>query len=209
MRHRITARLFSILALMFGFTGASLAGDYNCTVVDPAGDAFLSPGHGFDGEAFQDILVTGIERTTDEVVFSMTLAAPIPEVPRIKTGNGLMLWMWGMNTAPGVPKGFPLSPGLAGLLEFWIHLAWDGEDFYAEVIDRRPGTLGGEPIVTPVEFVISGDTISVIAPANLFDDPQEFRWGSSTWLWSTHLATAAAHVVDRAPDGPAATCTAN
>ena len=209
MRHRIAAAVIGVLALVFGFTGASSAGGYKCAVVDPAGEAVLSPGRGFDGQAFQDIVETGIERTAGAVVFSMTLAAPIPAVPSIKTGNGLMLWMWGMNTAPGVPQGFPLSPGLAGLLEFWIHLAWDGEDFYAEVIDRRPGALGGEPIVTPVEFEISGDTISVIAPVNLFDDPQEFRWGSSTWLWSTHLATAAAHVVDRAPDGPASTCTAN
>lgn len=117
--------------------------------------------------------------------------------------------MWGMNTAPGVARGFPLSPGLAGLLEFWIHLAWDGEKFYTEVIDRRPGAAGGAPIVTPATFEINGMTIKVIAPLEMFDDPAGFHWGSSTWIWPTHLASSGPHVVDRAPDGPASTCPAN
>lgn len=209
MRHQIAAALVSGLALAFGSTGPSLAHTYHCAVADPAGDPNLSPGKGFDGDAFQDILETAIERTAGAIVFSMKLTAPVPSVPRLKTPNGLLLWMWGMNTGPGVPQGFPLSPGLAGLLEFWIHVAWDGEKFYAEVIDRRPALQGGVPVVTPAAFSIDGTTIKVIAPPLLFDDPAEFRWGSSTWIWPTHLGTSGPHVVDRAPDGPASTCTAN
>lgn len=70
MRHQIAAAVVSVLAMVFGFTGASFARVYNCTAGDPAGDPILSPGRGFDGEAFQDILATGIERTVGEVVFS-------------------------------------------------------------------------------------------------------------------------------------------
>jgi hypothetical protein len=29
-----------------------------------------------------------------------------------------------------------------------------------------------------------------MALSSLFDDPQEFRWGSSTWMWPTHLGTS-------------------
>ena len=113
-----------------------------------------------------------------------------------------------MNTGPGVAQGFPLSPGLAGLLEFWIHLAWNGERYYAEVIDRRPALQGGVPLVSSVPYQINGATISVFATPDMFGDLQDFRWGSSTWIWSTHLGSSAAHVVDRAPDGPAVTCPA-
>jgi hypothetical protein len=208
MRLRHAAIALS-LSLAIGIPDAVLAHTYACAVPDPAGDPVLSPGQGFDGAAYQDIQETSIERSAGAIVFSMKVSAPIPSAPRLKTPNGLLLWMWGMNTGPGVARGFPLSPGLTGLLEFWIHLAWDGEDFSAAVIDRRPGVQGDEPVVTAAAFVIDGTTIKVIAPTALFDDPAEFRWGSSTWIWSTHLGNAAAHVVDRAPDGPASTCTAD
>ena len=49
-------------------------------------------------------------------------------------------------------------------------------------------------------------TVKVTAPSSLFDDPSQFRWGSSTWIWPTHLGTTSAKVVDRAPNGPASIC---
>ena len=197
------------LGLSLSLTTSILAREYQCTVLDPTGDPTLSPGRGFDGEAYQDIVKTGITRTPGAVVFAMELAAPIPKAPHLRTPNGLLLWMWGMNTSPGTQPGYPLSPGVSGLLEFWIHLAWNGANFYAEVIDRRPALNGGAPVVTPVTYLVEGSIVKVIAPPSLFDDPQEFRWGSSTWIWPTHLGTTSPHVVDRVPDGPASTCIAN
>lgn len=193
----------AVVAIAGAFASAAHAA---CVVGDPAGDASLSPGVGFDGEPYQDVLTTAIQRTPGAMVFYMELAAPIPEAPELRRPGSLLLWMWGMNTGPGVPKGFPLSPGLAGLLDFWVHLAWNGEKFYAEVIDRRPALQGGVPLVTPVAYAIEGATVRVIAPPSLFGPAQQFNWGTSTWIWSAHLGTAAAHVVDRAPDGPASTC---
>ena len=206
MRRLPAISMLAISALAFCPTATSFARDFSCAVVDPAGDPTLSPGRGFDGAAYQDILRTAIDGTEGAIIFSMEVAAPIPDVPRLKTPHGLLLWMWGMNTGPGIPQGFPLAPGVAGLLDFWIHLAWNGEKFYAEVIDRRPALQGGVPLVTQVPFVIAGTTVSVIASPSLFDDPQEFHWGSSTWIWPTHLGTTSAHVVDRAPNGPASAC---
>jgi len=199
--------LSAALLLVCVTTAPTHARQYECEVTDAVGDPTRSPGLGFDGEAYQDIVKTSITRTAGAVTFSMELAAPIPAAPPLRTPNGLLLWMWGMQTAPEVPSGFPLSPGLTGLLEFWIHLAWNGQEFFAQVIDRRPGAQGGVPVVTTVPFVVDGRRIYVIASPSLFDDPASFRWGSSTWFWSTHLGTAAAHVVDRAPEG-ASTCAA-
>ena len=207
MRRQFFRFALAGLVLVYLAMAHGYAGEYRCELIDPAGDPTRSPGVGFDGDAHQDIVKTSITRSAGALVFSMELAAPIPAAPALRTPNGLMLWMWGMNTGPGVPSGFPLSPGLAGLLDFWIHLAWNGKEFYAQVIDRRPSLQGGVPLVTTVPFVIVGNTVDVIALPSLFDDPPEFRWGSSTWLWSTHLGTSAAHVVDRAPEG-ASTCVA-
>jgi hypothetical protein len=196
-----------VSALSICCTATSHADDFACEVTDPAGDAGLSPGRGFDGAPYQDILSTAIDRANETMVFSMDLAAAIPAVPDRRTPKGQLLWMWGMNTGPGVPQGFPLAPGVAGLLDFWIHVAWDGTTFEAVVIDRRPALQKGEsPVVISVPFAIDGASVSVLAPSSLFDDPESFSWGSSTWIWPTHLATTSPKVVDRAPDGPASRC---
>jgi hypothetical protein len=136
----------------------------------------------------------------------MEVAAPIPVAPEIKTPHGLLLWMWGMNTGPGIPQGLPLAPGVSGLLDFWVHVAWDGSKFEAVVIDRRPASQGGPPLVTEVPFVIDAARVTVLAPASLFGDPQSFAWGSSTWIWPTHLGTTGAHRVDQAPDVGGSPC---
>lgn len=184
----------------------SIALDFHCIANDPDGDPTTSPGKGFDGPAYQDVLWTAIDRVGNDVVFSMEVAEPIPVAPDLRTPQGTRLWMWGMNTAPGVPRGFPLSPGLTGLLEFWIHLAWDGHSFGAIVIDRRPGLSGGQPLVTEVPFTINGAVIRLTAGAELFDLPESFRWGTSTWFVPAHLGDTSLKVIDRVPDGPATDC---
>ncbi len=206
MRYRVVAALIVFAGLAWVPATATLALDFSCSVTDTSDDPTLSPGKGFDGPPYQDILRTAIDRNGGSVVFSMDVAAAIPAAPPLKTPNSQLLWMWGMNTTPGVAQGFPLAPGVAGLLEFWIHMGWDGAVFQAVVIDRRPALQGGVPLVTPVPFVIDGASVKVTAPSSLFDDPSQFRWGSSTWIWPTHLGTTSAKVVDRAPNGPASMC---
>ena len=203
-------RKLAVIILMSTLTtfspATSHAQNFTCAAADPAGDPNLSPGLGFDGAPYQDILETGIQRSGGATVFSMEVAAPIPASPGLKTPNGRLLWMWGMSTAPGAPQGFPLSPGVAGALEFWIDVTWDGVSFTAEVIDRRPALEGGEPIITSVPFTIDGANVTVTANSALFGDLHDFHWGSSTWFWPGHLGSTAPHVVDRAPDGLAPGC---
>jgi hypothetical protein len=133
-----------ISALALCSTATSFARDFSCAVFDPAGDPTLSPGLGFDGEASQDILRTGIDRTTGAIIFSMEVAAPIPDVPRLRTPNGLLLWMWGMNTGPGIPRGFPLAPVSQGSSISGFILLGTARNF-AEVIDRSPRCRAARP----------------------------------------------------------------
>ena len=173
---------FAALAVALPLSGFSR--EYRCSVTDAVGDTSDSPGSGYQGEPYQDIVGSGIERTIGAITFSMEVAAAIPSEPRMKNPNGLVLWMWGMNTGSAFQLGYPLAPGNSAVLEFWIHLAWNGSSFYAQVIDRRPTARGGQAIVTAVPFVLDGRHVKVIAPTSLFDDPLQFRWGSTTWYWS-------------------------
>ena len=209
MRLRLVLQVLCSLFPFIVFPGQVFGHTYQCEVTDPSGDATDAPGVGFNGETYQDMVKSGIERTSGAVVFSMELAGAIPSAPRLKNPNGLLLWMWGMNTGTTLPLGSPLPPGLSGLLEFWVHVAWDGQKFYAQVIDRRPTVQGGSPVITPVPFLIDGRNVRVFASPSLFDDPAIFRWGSTTWNWSAHLDSAGAHPVDRAPDSHATECVAN
>lgn len=206
MRELISSVSLLLTLALLPWSGPVAAREYRCSVTDVAGDPSDAPGQGFTGEPYQDIVSTGIERTAGAITFSMSLAARLPSAPKLRVPNGLLLWMWGMNTSPAVPQGYPLPPGPTGRLEFWVHLAWNGQEFYAEVIDRRPALLGGAPIVTRVPFIIDGSSIKIMALPTLFDDPQEFRWGSTTWIWASHLGTSGAHAVDRAPDSHVSSC---
>ena len=206
MLRRVSAILSAFLLIL---PAAAAAHVYNCSVNDPTGDTNDSPGLGFRGQPFQDIVRTSIIRTDTTLAFSMDVAAPLPEAATMKNPHGLLLWMWGMNTGSTFPLGYPIAKGNAGLLEFWVHLMWDGTGWGAQVIDRRPTVTGGDPVVTAVPYTISGATITITAPAALFDDPDHFRWGSTTWTWSAHLGTDGAHSVDRAPDDHVTDCTAS
>ncbi len=192
-----------VSALMSAGSTTAIAGNFECEVTDVVGDLNGAPGRGFDGAAYQDIVATGVARTGATFVFTMEVAEPIPAAPELKTPHGLLLWMWGMNTEPGVPQGSPLGRGVAGLLDFWLHLSWDGASFGAVVIDRRTSTT------TPVDFAVDGTFVTLTVPAATLGDPQSFTWGSSTWIWPTHLGTTGAHRVDEAPDVGGSPCPAS
>lgn len=200
MRRSLVFRFIPFLALIWTPVGA-FAGDFNCFITDPVGDANVSSGQGFIGAPYVDIVRSAISRTGATVTFSMEVAEAIPEAPELKNPNGLIQWMWGMSTGPDAPQGYPLAPGVAGVLEFWVDVTWDGSSFSAEFIDRRPSPEEGKPTVTAVPFSINGSNASVTVDAGLLGDPPRIRWGSSTWAWPSHLATTSPHKLDAAPIG--------
>ena len=204
MRRSLTLAI--LIALSAAFTrSAALAADFDCFITDPQGDATVSLGEGFVGAPYEDVLRSGVSRTGTSLTFYMEVAAPIPAAPVLKNPNGLILWMWGASTGPGSPKGYPLAPGVAGALEFWVDVNWDGSAFHAQFVDRRPSLEGGTPIVTSVPFTIAGARVTVTVDASLFGDTPTFRWGSSTWAWPSHFGSTAPHKLDAAPIG-ASTC---
>ena len=184
---------------------AVFASDFDCFITDPREDANVSSGEGFRGAPYEDVVRSGISRTDSTITFSMDVAEAIPAAPRLKTPNGRILWMWGISTGPGAPEGYPLAPGVAGALEFWVHVSWDGTSFKAEFVDRRPSLPDGQPTITAVPFLVQGSHVSVSVDASLLGDPPSFNWGSSTWAWPTHLGTTGPHKLDAAPIG-ASTC---
>lgn len=204
MGRRLVIHIVSSLALIWA-PAAALANDFDCFITDPQGDANVSSGQGFVGAPYQDIVRSGISRTAGTVSFSMDVAAAIPPVSKLKNPNGRILWMWGISTGPEAPQGYPLAPGVAGVLEFWVDVSWDGTSFSAEFVDRRPSLQGGEPTITPAPFLIRDNHVSVTVDASLLGDPPSFRWGSSTWAWPTHQGTTGLHKLDAAPIG-ASTC---
>lgn len=197
-----------VLPVVFAFALSCLmqavvsAADFNCFVTDPIGDATVSSGQGFVGEPYQDIVRSEVSRTGTSITFAMDLAAPIPAAPEVKTGNGRILWMWGVSTGPDAPQGYPLGAGVAGVLEFWIDVNWNGKSFSAEFVDRRPSLTGGDPIITVVPFTMVGSHVGVTVDSSRLGDPASFSWGSSTWaLPASHIGNTDLHKLDAAPIG--------
>ena len=177
MRRGLTSSTVIALAVSL-IQSTALAADFDCFVTDPQGDANVSSGEGFVGAPYQDVLRSGISQTGASVTFSMDVAAPIPATPALKNPNGRILWMWGISTGPEAPQGYPLAPGVAGALEFWVDVSWDGATFSAEFVDRRPSLQGSTPTITAVPFTIEGSRVTVTVDAILLGDPQSFHWGS-------------------------------
>jgi hypothetical protein len=165
------------------------------SVADPAGDArYHAPG-------FVDIIAAEATKSGQTYGFQMSLAAPIPAAPPpTPPATNAIHWSWPLNTDPtSFPAGdpFPAAPGQARPAEFIVHFAWDGSSFSAYLTDRRPLSSGGEAVITPLPFTISGSEVRVDVEATLLDQPSSFSWGAVTFYWSSPPAgTAGGHFVD-------------
>ena len=169
-------------------------------VTDPEGDAAASNGNGLKGEAYQDIVNATVSKTGVTFVFTMEVNAPLPPSPVLQPGGVLQEWSWNINTAPTFPKGFPFAPGIAAPLEFSVLVLWDGTNFTASVIDRRPLLAGREATIASVPFAITGAQIQVSVDAVLLGNPGSFLWIARTNDWPTHLGTNGVQTLDRSPD---------
>ncbi len=156
-------------------------------VEDPVGDAG-SVGNGLVAQGYQDIVEEGLAKKGGAYVFSMKMAAPVPEDPISSNGIKAMFWAWGIDYDPNVYYGaWPLPPGWPTIVEFHISIMWDGNAFRAAVADHRPLLTGGDEVFWEVPFVIKGDELSVTVKAWMLGDVKEFFWGTSTSIWLAQL----------------------
>jgi hypothetical protein len=165
-------------------------------VTDPAGDvAHHAP-------AFQDIVRGEIQKKGGSFILRMEMAGPIPGNPPLpQPANGLILWAWSFDLDPTTtPKGYPFAPGDEVPSEFQVYVSWDGAEFRAYAIDRRPLLTGGNAIVTPVPFSIDGAMVEAVLASALIGNPSSFRWGVRVIDVSSHLGTGALNTIDSAPD---------
>lgn len=172
----------------------------SAAVTDIEGDAAASNGKGLTGEAYQDIVNATVSKTGATFVFAMEVNAPLPVSPVLQPGTVLQEWSWNINTAPTFPMGFPFSPGIAAPPEFSVRVLWDGANFTASVIDRRPLLVGGDVVTTSVPFEITGAQVTVSLDAALLGYPASFLWIARTNDWPTHFGTNSVQTLDRSPD---------
>jgi len=147
-----------------------------------------------------DIVSAQATKSGQTFRFQMSLAAPIPANPATPPATNQIHWGWPLDTdSTTFPAGdpFPVGPGQSRPAEFGITVVWDGSSFSASLTDRRPLLHGGEAVVTPLAFTISGAEVVTYVGANLLDDPSNFSWGAVTFYWSSLPgATAGVHFVD-------------
>src|SRR5688572_12787836 len=188
--HRYLSIAVTMTALA---TTAAAPDDIVSTVSDPVGDALYN-----NVPAFQDFVRGQLTKTAvGDFHFLMEMAAPIPETPELPPrGSTEIWWFWILNLDTAVnPAGFPWKekaehsndngkpPGRPP--EFIVYVSWDGTQFSAYAIDRRPLLVGEEAIVTPVPFNIDGKIVTAELAAELIGDvPESFRWGPFTFNWS-------------------------
>lgn len=164
-------------------------------VTDPAEDArYRAPGS-------MDIVSAAATKSGQAFRFQMSVAAPIPAAPTTTPpGTNQIQWDWALDADPTTfPAGtpFPAGSGQARPAEFIVHVVWDGSSFSAYLTDRRPLLSGGEAVITPLGFTISGSDVRVDVGASLLDEPSSFFWGAVTFYWSSPPgATAGGHFVD-------------
>ncbi|SRR6266511_382817 len=171
---------------------AQLSPDQTSVVLDPAGDAT------FSAPAFQDIVRGEISKQGGSFALLLEMAGSVPENPPLPPpATSEIWWAWAFNLDPAAsPQGYPFAPGVALPADFVVYVSWDGTEFKARAIDRRPLLTGEEAIITPVPFSIDGAVLEAVLPSAMIGDPLRFGWGTRTFDWSGPLGTEGAHVVD-------------
>jgi hypothetical protein len=161
-------------------------------VTDPVGDAlYKAPG-------YMDIVSAQLADVGGTFEFQMSVAKPIPATPPLPPpATKEISWRWGLDTDPTTfPAGDPLAPGATGPAEFVIAIAWDGSAFRAFLLDRRPLLTGGQAVLTPLDYTISGTLLQVDVEASALGDPSSFGWGGVTVYSSGPSGNDGFHFVD-------------
>jgi hypothetical protein len=149
-------------------------------VTDPVGDAvYKAPG-------YMDIVGAQLADLGGTFEFKMSVAKPVPATPPLPSpATKQISWSWPLDTDPTTnPAGAPKAPGYSAGAELIITIAWDGSAFSAFLQDRRPLLTGGQAVLTPLDYTISGTLLQVDVEANALGDPSSFGWGGVAFYWS-------------------------
>jgi hypothetical protein len=175
------------------------ASSSSSSVSDPVGDALEFNSLG-SAPAYLDIVKGAVTKHGRSFEFSMNLAAPVSEPP---LANGVMQysWFWFLDTDPTTfPTGYPRVPGIPTAPEFALWVAWDGVQFTASIVDRRPTLTGGESVFTPVGFSVNDAQVSAFVDAGIIGDPARLGFRVHTRAYIGPPGTEAFVDPDRAPN---------
>lgn len=204
---RLTIRKsFVFVAILMILAATALAAPASAngsssTVSDPAGDTLkISPGN-TPTPAYLDIIGVAVTRHGGSFEFSMDLAAPVPSQPLLVNGVNQYAWFWALDTDPTTfPTGYPRVPGWGTPGEFALWVAWDGVQFTASIVDRRPTLTGGDSVFTPVGFSLNAAHISAFVDAAIIDDPASFGFRANIRAYQGLPGTEGFSDVDGAPN---------
>jgi hypothetical protein len=169
---------------------------------DPEGDAFIffnfvehqrAPG-------YLDLIRGEVKLQGGIFLFNLTVAAPVPDDPYVPQGQ-FITWSFLIDTDPDTfPVGLPVSPGTPAPYEFFVIIQWDGTDFDAILIDRRPSLVGEDAIVSAIPFDIDGNELSASVSRRMMDRPRSFVWSGNSTAVPSFGENYAFLPVDRVPD---------
>ena len=178
------------------------SGSKTSVAEDPEGDAFIifdfvEPSRAPD---YLDLIRGEITLQGGIFIFKLTVAGPVPDEPFVPQGR-VIDWFIGIDTDPNTfPTGFPTPPQSAHPCEFDVDIFWDGTDFDAILIDRRPSLVGEDAIVTPIPFNIDGNELSASVSRRMLDRPRSFVWNGITDLFPSFGENNSHLVVDFFPN---------
>jgi hypothetical protein len=187
--------LLGVAVAVLASGGAQPVSAQTRTISDPVGDVR------FNAPPFQDIVIAQVTKTErGGFRLVMGMGGPVPGAPpRPRPGVNEIWWVWGFDLdSTTFPRGYPFTPTPAGevRVEFVVYVGWDGTEFAANAIDRRPLLTGGEAIITPVPFSINGTMVEVDLGTVMGDVPPGAVWNVVTFDWSGPVGSEGANVVD-------------
>ena len=159
-----------------------------------------------DGPSYRDVLKTEIIKTGQNVTFRAELAGAVPSRPLLPPSVVALVWEWNIQSDDRFPTGFPNAASMRHWPELQAQLVWNGSEFKAFLIDRRPSLMGGEVVVTSIPFSITGAQLELTADRAGIQIPDTFGWVMVTndWLVPRGQVTSNDQVraIDVAPDQP-------
>jgi hypothetical protein len=169
------------------------------SIADAAGDAAME---NFDPPpGYLDALSGSVTTLTDGTfVFTVALAAPIPENPVLPAGDVALGWSFCVDTDPSTAApGFPMATSPMPC-EFIVHTRWNGSKLSGLLIDRRPLADGKKARTIQIDPVLDGSSIRESIPSVRLGDPSTFSWSMFTEELGA-FGTDVAYHVDSVPDG--------